>query len=220
MAGLKKWALTLVVAAWLGSGAPQAALFDRGGGLIYDDVLDITWLADANYAKTSGYDSDGRMNWSTANTWAANLVYEGYDDWRLPSALNQDGSGPCQGYNCSSSEMGYMFYNNLGATAYYSVLLGTNTVNLALFSNLKSYVYWSGTMDALGSVNHPSNFMTEFGFQYLNLPSYESYAWAVRDGDIAVAAPIPEPEVYAMLLAGLGLLSAVAKRRRPSLGAA
>ena len=33
----------------------NAALYDRGNGLIYDDVLDITWLQDANYAKTSGY---------------------------------------------------------------------------------------------------------------------------------------------------------------------
>ncbi|NNF16437.1 MAG: hypothetical protein HKN70_06795 [Gammaproteobacteria bacterium] len=31
-----------------------AALHDRGNGLIYDDVLDITWLQDANYALTSG----------------------------------------------------------------------------------------------------------------------------------------------------------------------
>lgn len=26
----------------------DAALIDRGGGLIYDDVLDITWLQDAS----------------------------------------------------------------------------------------------------------------------------------------------------------------------------
>ena len=29
----------------------------------YDTALNITWLADANYAKTSGYDADGLMNW-------------------------------------------------------------------------------------------------------------------------------------------------------------
>jgi hypothetical protein len=43
------------------SSITYAALWDRGGGLIYDDVLNITWLQDANYAKTSGYDADGRM---------------------------------------------------------------------------------------------------------------------------------------------------------------
>ncbi|PPD33372.1 MAG: hypothetical protein CTY19_07580 [Methylomonas sp.] len=28
----------------------EAALFDRGGGLIYDSDLNVTWLADANYS--------------------------------------------------------------------------------------------------------------------------------------------------------------------------
>ena len=31
----------------------QAGLFDRGGGLIYDDFFDITWLQDANYCATN-----------------------------------------------------------------------------------------------------------------------------------------------------------------------
>ena len=46
-------------------GIANAALVDRGGGLIYDTDLNITWLADANYAYTSGYDTqdatDGLM---------------------------------------------------------------------------------------------------------------------------------------------------------------
>jgi hypothetical protein len=32
-----------------------AELHERGGGLIYDDVLDVKWSQDANYAQTSGY---------------------------------------------------------------------------------------------------------------------------------------------------------------------
>ena len=32
--------------------------------------------------------------------------------------------------------------------------------------------------------------------------------------DLAVYAPIPEPETYALLLAGLGLLGVVARRRK------
>jgi hypothetical protein len=35
-------------------GVAGAILWDRGGGLVYDDYLDITWLQDPNYAKTSG----------------------------------------------------------------------------------------------------------------------------------------------------------------------
>ena len=64
MTRLNKAALALATAGVLVSGVAQAALFDRGGGLIYDDVLKITWLSDANYAKTNNYDSDGRMNWT------------------------------------------------------------------------------------------------------------------------------------------------------------
>jgi hypothetical protein len=37
------------------SGAAQAALIDRGGGAIYDSTRNITWLANMNYAFTSGY---------------------------------------------------------------------------------------------------------------------------------------------------------------------
>ena len=53
----------------------NAALFDRGGGLIYDDVLNVTWLQDANYAQTSGYDADGGMTWGNAVAWVSDLSY-------------------------------------------------------------------------------------------------------------------------------------------------
>ena len=45
------------------SSSSHAALYDRGNGLIYDDVLNITWMQDANYAQTSGYEADGQMAW-------------------------------------------------------------------------------------------------------------------------------------------------------------
>lgn len=43
----------------------------------YDTVLNITWLADASYAKTSGYDADGLLSWDAAKTWAAQLNING-----------------------------------------------------------------------------------------------------------------------------------------------
>ncbi len=74
----KQKLLSLVIVMGLAlSTAAQAALIDRGHGLIYDDVLDVTWLQDANYAKTSGHDADGLVNWSAANSWAAGLSYDG-----------------------------------------------------------------------------------------------------------------------------------------------
>ena len=46
----------------MAAGQAQAALENRGGGMIYDTVNNVTWLADMNYAKTSGFDSDGLMS--------------------------------------------------------------------------------------------------------------------------------------------------------------
>lgn len=136
-----KKVLGLALLGALASGAAQAALHDRGGGLLYDDVLDVTWLADANYAKTSGYDADGAMNWQDALTWAANLSYYDsvrgvtYDDWRLPfvrdgglADYNYTYSGTDSGYNVRTvgedgtvySELAHMYFNNLGFKSLWS----------------------------------------------------------------------------------------------------
>lgn len=60
------------------SGAAQAALIDRGGGLIYGTVWNVTWLQNWNQAVGSSYDilvpATGRMTWTTARAWADNLV--------------------------------------------------------------------------------------------------------------------------------------------------
>jgi hypothetical protein len=129
-----------LAAGLLASGTAHAVLVDRGGGLIYDSVLNITWLKGTNYAQTSGYDSDGRMSWSAANTWAANLSYYDsvrnvtYSDWRLPfvtdtgtSGCNFSFNGTDCGYNVQTvsggtvySEMAYMLYLKLGNKAFFN----------------------------------------------------------------------------------------------------
>lgn len=85
--------LALTGALALGSGGAEAALHDRGNGMIYDDHLNITYLANGNYAKAIGWTtsagrnvaaSDGRMTLAEAREWVGQLVYGGYDDWRLP----------------------------------------------------------------------------------------------------------------------------------------
>ena len=111
--------LLILVGVFGFSGVSTASLWDRGGGLIYDDVLDITWLQDANYANTSGYiqpPSDGYMFWENAKAWAEGLEY--YDpvrettwtDWRLPQTLPVNGYS----YNIPAYGDGYNGYYDIG----------------------------------------------------------------------------------------------------------
>jgi PEP-CTERM motif len=202
---MKKTATVGLVLGLMAGGA-NASLFDRGNGMIYDDVQNITWLADWHY----GQPANG-MDWATAKTWADNLVYGGFEDWRLPSALNPDGS-KCSSYGCSSSEMGYMFYVNWGATATHSYSTGTNKANLALFNNVQtgfqSSYYWTGTEVKPEGRDWACGFGTGDGFSYCGVKTDRLSAVAVRDGDV------PEPGTMALLSLTLGMLG-LASRRRP-----
>jgi hypothetical protein len=219
------------------TGTAQAALFDRGGGMIYDDALNITWLQDWNYAQTSGYDADGRMNWTDAKAWADNLVYGGYSDWRLPTISPVNGIGfqtdftnngsTDYGYAKTgigwgtASEMGHLYYVTLGNKGFatpndalprsFVSQLGSGLSNTGPFTNVQSGDYWSGTEYA-SNPNYVWFFYPNAGRQGIDDKNFAVSAVAVRPGD--VAAPVPEPQTYAMLLLGLGVLT-VAGRRRP-----
>ena len=223
---LKTWAAAS--AALLGlTGTAHATLYDRGGGMIYDSTRNITWLADMNYAKTSGYDSDGLMTWSEATAWANNLVYGGYDDWRLPTLNPGDATCSDQfdagapygvqhyGYNCIGGELSGLFVTDLGNKAGQSVLDQTGDTaeqiaNLGLFSNLQPYdVYWSGTEYAPNPI-YAWYFYTSVGVWFSDVETGALSALAVRPGDVAA---VPEPQPITMLLTGLGVLLGAVKRR-------
>ncbi|MBN9125610.1 MAG: hypothetical protein BGO99_05365 [Nitrosospira sp. 56-18] len=171
----------------------QAALVDRGNGLIFDTDKDITWLADANYSKTSGYHTTGVMNWYAADTWASNLDYQTYSDWRLPTA----------------SEMSHLFYQELGGSWGTSLASSHNTY-YSLFSNIQNSSYWTSDVNPSNS-DQASTFSFAGAYQNINNKIDGDFAMAVRPGDIASA--VPEPESYAMLMAGLGLIGLIMRRR-------
>lgn len=125
-----------------------------GGKAVYDTDLDITWLADANAGAGSKFDNgdsttDGRMDLNNANAWAASINIEGVTGWRLPTAFNSDGSGICDGFDCTGSEMGHMFYIELSGIAHNSILTSSDP-DLSLFLNIQGTgvvdPYWSSTI--------------------------------------------------------------------------
>ena len=80
------------------------ALYDRGNGLIYDDVLDITWLQDINYLYTES-GSAHHLSFHSAKQWSENLSYGGFVNWRLPKIFDDSFS---YGFNDTTSEIGYI----------------------------------------------------------------------------------------------------------------
>lgn len=191
------------------SGAAQASLVDRGGGLIYDNDLNVTWLANANYGAGSAYDdlassTDGRMSWANAVFWAANLSYYDsvrnvtYTDWRLPVNIN---------FFSSLTEIDHLLYTELGGNAWNSILT-THNNNYFLFQNIQDDVYWSNTAN-IACAGYGAHYSCSGGTAHPYNESMGLFAWAVRPGDVA-AVPVPA----AAWLLGSGLLGLVGVARR------
>lgn len=220
------------------SSAAQAALIDRGGGLIYDSDLNITWLANANLAATETFGlvrnvdlgtipgvntyggshilSDGGMTWGGAMKWIAAMNannYLGYNDWRLPT------SDTCNGFNCTDSEMSHLYYAELGNKGFYSTT-GTyqpgyglvddpaNPNDESLFTNLLDRGYWSGT-EYTPNTNFAWGFNLSNGDQSPAIKLGTMYVLAVHTGDVATV-PLPA----AAWLFGSGLLGLLGVARR------
>ena len=138
---MKRVLMALVLGAF--SIGANAALISRiGGTAYYDDILDVTWLTNMNYAMTSGYDDDGRMSWLLANDFIASLNnanFLGATGWRLPNANPVDGiahddmyaddGSTDVGFNISApgtiyagskaNEMAHLFHNTLGNSSWH-----------------------------------------------------------------------------------------------------
>ena len=187
---------------------------------LYDTVLNVTWLRDAN--------ANGSMTWAAANTWASGLNVGGYTGWRLPTMIDT-GTAGCNfaysgtdcGYNVQTksggivySEMASLYYDTLGNKGAYNTSGASQSgtlVNKGDFLNMQSFAYWSG----LEYVPDPSNawLFSPYGGDQNRIGKTSSlYALAVRPGDVVAA--VPEPATYAMMLLGLSAL-VVAVRRRP-----
>jgi hypothetical protein len=189
--------------------------------LIYDDDLAITWLdythEDLYWANQKAW-ADG-LNSSGVLTYSLNANVVGWtiNDWRLPNT----GQNPAYGFNQTTSEMGHLFYTELGNIGYLNPNGTTNPFppapdyylqNKGDFDNLIATVdqnvvnYWTN-----GSYSSTLAWSFTFsnGNQLTNSKtSHYLYGLAVRPGLVTFeqggGTTVPVPAT--LLLLGSGLL--------------
>jgi hypothetical protein len=186
----------------------------------------VTWLADADllfsnsfglyYNTNLGSDpqglpsiiyNGGDANWGGAQRWvqAMNAAhYLGFSDWALPTTAEG-----CRGYNCLDSQLGHLFYAELGGVAGQSIVT-THNANYSLFRNLTPLPYWTGT-EYTADASIAWIFNPNYGTQSLNSKTFNNFVMVVRPGDVAA---VPELDTRVLLSAGLVLAGWVACRRR------
>jgi len=58
---------------------------DNGDGTVTDEATGLMWMKVDSGKLKAGKNKDGKLNWREALSWAENLEYAGYSDWRLPN---------------------------------------------------------------------------------------------------------------------------------------
>ncbi len=149
---------------WAADFTMVPTLLDNQDGTITDMNTHLMWMQDANHAGAA-------MTWAQAVVWAANLVYAGYDDWRLPSGRNPGGSvcdSRISGYDCPNTEFAALYFG-----------WGIHWNAMGPFTHVQYRNYWTAT----AWPTDPSHAMVQDfddGGQNDLAAASTAWAWAVR----------------------------------------
>lgn len=186
-------------------------------------VNQVTWASGLGSSLTvtlnSGYTTN--IDWTTG--------------WRLPDTVdgtwvgghegdpNNDGDySYTYGWNLANSEMGHLFYTELGNTGYQNINGSWNTYppapdyflqNTGDFETLIAFWYWSGTEYA-DNPGYAWRFIMNNGCQNYDSKGSYGYGLAVRSGQVSAADPIPEPATMLLFSTGLAGLAALKRRKK------
>ena len=222
-------ALALMLTAFGSANAQLQARDIDGNGSIdafYDVQQNISWLADANYYVTQGgpldysvygstgdqviYHPEGQIRLPTALSFVQSLVVAGLDGWRLPARIIPNGDPTGTDPRCGPAGTTCWAGGNWGNEL--SNMIASNANAFDTFLNVQGSFYLAygapvtpGASDYASWVN-PYN--PDFRFTTDETSIVWGYVWAVHDGDVgngttAAVTPVPEPETYALMLAGL-----------------
>ena len=214
--------LILVIAFLIFCSTARADLVISGQGtsthgtynLIYDDDINVTWY---DFTNTATDTWQNQKNW--ADTLSVDIEGTTFTDWRLPATVNGQiiptDITPTSRYNITSSEMGHLYYTELGNLGFEDTngafpQPGWGLNNTSPFQNLLDRIYWSGT-----EFGNNNNAAWDFHFSSGNrdaTPSQNNlYALAVHSGDVA---SVPEPSLELLLSISLiGLVGVGAVRK-------
>ena len=208
------FALVVILNFLCTAGMGNAALTTIGTATYGSTNYNLIWDNDntGNSLVWLNYTNGNWTNWTTQTTWTASLessltisLLTGYSvtwtdsTWRLPATW-----GGTEGYNITTSEMGHLFYIELGNPADYFSPFSPNT---GIFENLLVQNYWSGTEHAGVGAYY---FHMGGGSQNTHWKVSEiAGGMAVRSGDVS-AVPIPG----AVWLLGSWLLTMTGLRRK------
>ena len=204
--------------------------------LVHDDDLHLTWLDYSNLiAEASQNTWQNQVNWADSLNNPGILTYTfnsgvnldwSSSQWRLPTAQNapfafgyegdpdNDGNySYSAGYNLANSELGHLFYEELGNQSYYQTSGASNSnwglENTSLFNELKPGNYFTQTQFT-GFSNLAWAFDLSTGEQNIEYKGSSLYGIAVRSDSGLSQVPLPG----AVWLLGIGMIGINSFRSR------
>jgi hypothetical protein len=202
------------------------ATYDDGTGaadynLIWDNDNNgnsVVWL-DYSNDKASWYD---QKSWASGLNASGVLSYNihpgfsvewGANAWRLPDILTDFGAG----YNRTASEMGHLYYNELGLKSYIdrgNKFVTLDGLKVSDFDNLIADLYWylnEEVEDFGGHIGSSYNFGMNDGVQFYEYNDNTRYGLSVRNAHISA---VPEPGAFWLVGIGLACLISMGVRNR------
>lgn len=203
---------------WVSNGNLFLALADASGNpnaYVNMIVADSGGAVDASQFETTGV-SAGMMTWFAAQAWVNYLDltrYMGYSNWRLPTTVDSLASigypnGSPGNPSPSSSEMAYLFYEELGQVAGSSLGSHPGPFHDVQATNSNSQ-YWSTLLEPYNAFEFsPWNGYQGNSFSLNGI----AYVLPVRGG-LAFPEALPEPGTLWLELTGLAGIGWTTRRR-------